>query len=161
MLPKEIKRQKKIDKRLVDIPQFRGMRKGKLPKPFAKMGGSRFWATDFIDVSSSHQVIFIWKDGQILTDKAFFGWLFKKVGSDSRYPLFEMHWHPSHKGLHAKMPCLTESDYTNRQLPGAPELGLHTAKSYDPAIESDRLVLIDQFCKACGIKLGPPSELWS
>lgn len=161
MSPRDLRAQKAQEKRLAINPAFKTMKKGKCPKPFAKMGGPRLSCTDLIDVSPFHQVIFIWKDGQIRTDRSFYGWLFKKVSPRGLLPLLEMHWHPSHKGLHVKMPCNTEQDYLNRQLPGAPELGVNTVKAYDPKIESDRLELIEHFCVAAGIKIGNPETLWN
>ncbi|MYM34894.1 hypothetical protein GTP38_11140 [Duganella sp. FT94W] len=161
MLPKELKSQKLQEKRLAQIPAFKPMKKGKLPKPFNKMGGPRLSCTGLVNVSLSHQVIFVWKDGEIFSDRAFFGWLMKKVGSTDLYPLLEMHWHPSHKGLHIKTPCNTDFDYSNRQLPSAPELDIRAAKAYDPQLEDDRLRLVERFCQVAGIELGAPEGLWS
>lgn len=160
MEPRQLKEHKEQPKRLRAAPAFKSLKKGKLPKPLAKLGGPRLCATEPINVSPHHQVVFLWKDGEILTDRAFYGWLFKKVGTDSLYPLMTMHWHPSHKGLHIKVPCKTTLDYTNRELPGAPELDIHTGMSYDPKNEIDRLALMDAFCRAAGIKLGAEESLW-
>lgn len=154
-----LKLQKKQPKRLPAKPVFKAMKKGKFPRPFSKMGGPRLSATDLIDVSPNHQVIFLWKDGQILTDRSFYGWLLKKVGTANLYPLLEMHWHPSHKGLHIKTPCEASNDYTDRQLPGAKELDIRTVKMYDPQVESDRAFLIGKFCEIAGIDLGPEGAL--
>lgn len=156
---RELQNQKKQPKRLTMQPVFKPLKKNKLPKPFKTMGGQRLAATDLIDVSPSHKVIFVWRDGQILTDRAFYGWLLKTVGDGSLYPLMEMHWHPSHKGLHIRTPCRSEIDYTNRQLPGAIELDIRTVSRYDPQRESDRLELIGKFCKAAGIELGAEGAL--
>lgn len=161
MEPRELKNHKTAAKWLSTPPVFKALKKGRLPKPFHKMGGPRFWTTDLVDVADEYQIVFIWKDGQIATDRAFFGWLFKKTKNSSLYPIFEMHWHPSHKGLHAKVPCRTECDYTNRQLPGAPELDINTAKLYDPQLESDRNLLMHTFYAACGIKIGLRGGLWN
>lgn len=160
MDPRQLKVQKAQPKRLQSTPSFKTLKKGKLPKPLAKLGGPRLSATDPIEVSPNHLVVFVWKDGEILTDRAFYGWLFKKVGTDNLYPLMTMHWHPCHKGLHIKVPCKTTLDYTNRDLPGAPELDIHTAMTYDPKSENDRLALMDAFCRAAGIKLGAEESLW-
>lgn len=160
MDPRELRNQKEQPKRLTAPPVFKPLKKNKLPKPFKTMGSPRLAATDLIAVSPSHELIFMWRDGQILTDRAFYGWLFKKVDDGSRYPLIEMHWHPSHKGLHIKVPCRATIDYTNRQLPGAMELDIRTVSMYDPQRESDRLELIGKFCKAAGIQLGAEGSLW-
>lgn len=106
-------------------------------------------------VSDTHVAVFIWRDGEILTDRAFFGHLLCKLHTGALYPLFEFHWHPSHKGLHAKLP------YTGRQLPGAPELALKTDGKLDPRSEGDRFRLIAAFCDACGIVLGDEDLLWN
>lgn len=161
MLPRQLRAQKNQPKRLAELPPFKVMKKGKLPRPFSKMGGSRMWSTGLIDVSDSHQVIFIWRDGDVLTDRSFFAWLFKKASTLDLYPLLEMHWHPSHKGLHIKMPCRTDLDYSNRQLPGAPELDISIPKAYDPKIDDDRMMLIGKFCLIADIKLGEKGDLWS
>lgn len=160
MKPQELYLQKLHHKRLPGSPIFKPLKKGKLPKPFAKMGGLRISATDLIDVSPTHRVLFLWKDGQILTDRSFFAWLFEKVGDNSLYPLVEMHWHPSHKGLHVKTPCNSELDYTDRQLPGAIELGVRSGSLYDPQRDADRIQLIEKFCSIAGIQLGPEDSLW-
>ena len=97
---RELRSQKRQAKRLTAQPAFKSLKRNKLPKPFKTMGGSRLFATDLIDVSASHQLIFVWRDGPLLTDRSFYGWLLKKLCGGALYPLLEMHWHPSHKGLH-------------------------------------------------------------
>jgi len=154
-----LKAQKLQPKRLAEKPVFKAIKKGKFPRPFARMGGPRMSATELIDVSPSHQVFFLWKDGQILTDRSFYAWLVKRVGTSSLYPLLEMHWHPSHKGLHIKTPCQATVDYTDRQLPGAKELDIRTVEMYDPKDEDGRLQLIGKFCEIAGIDLGPEGAL--
>lgn len=161
MTPHELKLQKLAPKRLPVIPQFKPLKKGRLPKPFARMGGARISSTDLIEVSPAHEVIFLWKDGQILTDRSFYAWLFKKIAGDGRYPLVEMHWHPSHKGLHIKTPCNSVSDYTDRQLPGAMELSVGSRQVYDPQRDADRASLICTFCAIAGIELGLENSLWA
>lgn len=88
-------------------------------------------------------------------------WLFCVLENQSLYPLFELHFHPSHKGVHCKLPCNTENDYTDRQLPKVPELELMTAKELDPRIDAHRQQLIVQFCEACGIALASKEDLWT
>lgn len=161
MNPKDLAAHKKFEKRLKTLPQFKQMKKGKLPKPFKTMGGLRLYSTEIIDVSDAHCVIFIWRDGEEITDSIFLAWLFCKLANGDLSPIFEMHLHPSHKGLHAKTPCLTELNYTNRQLPGAPELDLKTQSEYDPRDPDDRTILINIFCDRCGIKIGDEDNLWN
>lgn len=161
MEPRDLANHKASPKRLQDAPSFKLLKRGKLPKPFHKTGGPRTFATDVIEVSTEHVVVFIWRDGEILTDRAFFGHLLCKLPTGALYPLFEFHWHSSHKGLHAKLPCRTQYDYTNRLLPGAPELALKTPAALDPRNEVDRLRLIATFCDASGIVLGEANSLWN
>ena len=102
-----------------------------------------------------------WRDGELKTDSAFFAWLLCQLNDEVLYPLFELHCHPSHKGLHAKLPCKTEFNYEGRQLPGAPELALSSADGLDPRNEADRQKLINRFCQACGITMGLSGGLWN
>lgn len=118
-------------------------------------------STDLLSVSDSHRVVFMWRDGENLQDAAFMAWMFCALGEGDLYPLFELHFHPSHKGVHCKLPCKTENDYTNRQLPGAPELELITLEGLDPRSEMHRQQLIVQFCKACGITLAQEKDTWT
>ena len=154
MTPKELADHKAVSKRLVSVVAFKSLKRGKYPKPLHKVGGPRMQSTDLIEVSDTHRVVFIWRDGELRTDSAFFGYLFCILGTGELSPLFEMHFHPSHKGLHVKLPCKTESDYTSRMLPGAPELALSVRHDIDPRLEKDRDVLIDRFCGSCGIAMG-------
>lgn len=158
MTPKELKHHKEHTKVLSDIPEFKPLKRGKLPKPLHRMGGPRLSATKIIELSDTHVAVFLWRDGQILTDTAFFGHLFCRIPNGTLYPLLEFHWHPSHKGFHAKTPCETEIDYTNRMLPGAPELALATQEHLDPRVESDRVALINEFCRVCGITISSPHD---
>ena len=163
MNPKDLLAHKKTEKRLESVPAFKPMKKGKLPKPFRAMGGKRLFATELLEVSDTHWAIFIWRDGPEITDSLFLGYLFCKLSNGDLSPLFEFHLHPSHKGIHGKTPCNTELNYTNRQLPGAPELNLKSQveRQLDPRNESDRLILIDNFCNACGITIGQKNDLWN
>lgn len=160
MNKKDILDHKVFVKKLPDKPTFKAMKKGRLPKPFKSMGSNRLFTSDFIEVSDSHSIIFIWRNGEELTDRAFYAWMFCKLQNKDLYPLFEMHYHPSHKGVHCKVPCKTELDYTNRQLPSAPELDLKVNQNLDPRVEIDRDKLILKFCKSCGISVGNDDELW-
>lgn len=157
MTPKELKAHKIAHKQLVTTPVFAPLKRNKLPKPLKGIGGPRIQSTGILDVSSDHSVVMYWRDGQILTDRSFYGHLFCKLADGNLSPLFEFHWHPCHKGLHCKMPCKTVLNYTNRMLPGAPELSLKLKQSLDPKIPADRQKLVIYFCKSCGILL-PDSD---
>jgi hypothetical protein len=158
MTPTDLRSHKNASKVLAVRPAFKGLKRGKLPKPFHKMGGARLYTTDLLWLSDVYCVIFMYRDGEILSDTAFFGHLMHSVGEHALYPLFEFHWHPSHKGFHAKTPCKTDLDYTNRMLPGAPELRINTRSELDPRDEDDRTALINEFCEACGISIADPDD---
>jgi hypothetical protein len=162
MSPKELATHKAAPKRLASLPTFKQMKRGKLPKPLHKMGSARIQATDLLDVSDTHRAFFAWRDGEIRTDSAFYAYLFCELGDGALYPLFILHLHPSHKDIHAKLPCEAEIDYTSRELPGAPELSLKTSRAnLDPRQASDRHHLIECFCTACGITMGTEGGLWN
>lgn len=162
MNPKELTAHKTADKRLSAAPSFhKAISGGKLPKPFDKMRSSRLHTTGQLIVSDTHRAFFFWRDGEQLSDCAFFAWLMCELESGKLSPLFEFHYHPSHKGLHAKLPCKTDLDYTQRQLPHAPEFALKTPAGIDPRTDNGRKHLIGAFCKACGIHLGQEGGLWS
>lgn len=157
MNPSDLKTHKLALKNLASIPVFKPQKRNKLPKPFKGLGGPRIQSTGMIDVSADHVVFMYWRDGQILTDRSFYAYLFCRLANGNLSPLFEFHWHPSHKGFHCKTPCRTINDYTNRTLPGAPELALKTRASADPKNEEDRNELVMKFCNWCGISL-PDSD---
>lgn len=157
MIPRDLKAHKTASKHLKEIPVFKPQKRNKLPKPLKGLGGPRIHSTGMIDVSDDHVAIMYWRDGPIITDRSFYAHLFCRLGSGDLSPIFEFHWHPSHKGFHCKMPCRTTSDYTNRLLPGAPELALKTSHDTDPSIQEDRHKLIIIFCELCGIAL-PDSD---
>jgi hypothetical protein len=161
MLRRDLAKHKVASKRLEEVPTFRQMKRGKLPKPFNRMGGPRLFATDLVAVSDSHAALFVWGDGEILTDTKFYGYMLCRLSNGSLYPLLEFHWHPSHKGVHVKMPCETSLDYTGRLLPGAPELALKSTRTLDPRSHDDRVQLIAMFCEAAGIELGDADGLWN
>lgn len=155
MSPFDLREHKKFVKQLPEIPSFKVLlrRQNKLPKPFKNIGGPRIHATSLIDVSDTHVVFFYWRSGELLSDRSFYGYLLCKNNRSELIPIFEFHWHPSHKGLHCKLPCKTTLDYTGRLLPQAPELNLKTRSALDPQKEADRLKLVAIFCDACGVGL--------
>ncbi|WP_175979650.1 MULTISPECIES: hypothetical protein [Caballeronia] len=144
---------KQAFKTLTASPKFRQMNKSKWPKPFSRMARPRVQATDLIPVSDAHCVLFMWRDGEELMDRSFYGHLLWTLPQGDLYPLLEFHYHPSHKGVHCKMPCETTIDYRNRLLPGAPELNLKSSRIFDPRVTDDRSALIVLFCRATGITI--------
>jgi hypothetical protein len=165
MNPTDLRAHKLAPKQLNEIPQFKPQKRGKLPRPFKGLGGARIQSTSMLDVSANHVAFMFWRDGQIKTDRSFYGYLFCRLATGHLSPIFEFHWHPSHKGIHCKTPCRTTSDYTDRALPGAPEMKLKTKPSLDPKSPQDLQELVIAFCRACGITL-PDADaesmpLWS
>lgn len=162
MTPNELAQHKAAHKRLAAVPVFHKTKGScKLPKPFDRMRAPKLYTTGALRVSDTHQVFFFWRDGELLSDSKFFGWLMCVLKNGALSPLFEFHYHPSHKGVHAKLPCNTTLDYTERQLPQAPELALKTSGDIDPRTNDGRLKLIHQFCAACGIEQGSEGGLWN
>jgi hypothetical protein len=151
--PRELIGHKRTTKVLSTYPTFRPMKRNKWPKPFHRMGGPRVQATEIIPVSDTHRVMFLWRDGELRTDSAFYAFLLCELSGGAFGPLMEFHLHPSHKGTHCKVPCRTSDDYTNRLLPGAPELSIDRSTTLDPRNDLDRTKLIVQFCDTCGIAL--------
>ena len=161
MTPAELAQHKVAPKRLAGTLAFKPVKRGKLPKPFHKMGGPRLRATELTSVSEIHRVLFVWRDGELKTDSLFLAWLLCEMEEEVLFPLFEMHYHPSHKGLHAKLPCKTDINYEGRQLVKAPELTLSSVDGLDPRNEADRQQLINRFCQACSITMGDGGGLWN
>jgi len=162
MTPKELRIHKLAEKRLLTIPEFRGVKQfSKLPKPFDRMKGRRWHTSGQISVGDSYRVFMIWRDGEELTDSSFRPWLTHVTSTESLYPLLEFHYHPSHKGVHVKAPCKTLLDYTDRQLPQAPELQLKTTLNMDPRTNEGRSMLVHLFCKSCGIRMNDHGDLWN
>lgn len=161
MTPNELIGHKSAPKRLEVLPVFFKAKSVKLPKPFDKMRSPRLYTSGGLSVSETHQVFLFWRDGELRTDSAFFAWLMCRFPDGQLSPLLEFHYHPSHKGAHIKTPCKTELNYTNRQLPQAPELNVKLASDIDPRADGGRSVLIARFCQACGIALGQENDLWN
>ena len=161
MEPRELKAHKDAPKTLNSYPAFKPLNKksNSFPRPLDALGRRKnAHATGLLSVSDTHSAFFLYRDGEILTDRAFYGFLFCHLENGSLYPLHEFHWHPSHKGLHCKIPCKTQIDYKGRQLVQAPEFNLSMVRPHDPANESDRNHLIRLFCKACGVTMEPKDE---
>lgn len=151
--PKELAAHRQVRKTLSGALQFKPMNKTRWPKPFNRMARPRVHATDLTPVSDDHCVLFIWRDGDELEDRSFYGHLLHALPPGDLYPLLEFHYHPSHKGLHCKVPCRTTFDYRNRLLPGAPELNLKSYRRFDPRVVEDRAALIVLFCEIAGISI--------
>lgn len=140
-------------KRLTAV-QFRTFKRGGLPRPLDKIGGKRYLAAGPEQVAENLLVIFLVRDGETLERRAFYAYLFQSDPSGGLLPLANLHYHPSHKGIHIVLNCQTDRDYLDRLLPGAPELALNTPPGLNPANDTDRLRLVDIFCRRCGITLG-------
>lgn len=156
MTPADLRDHKKSPKTLSAYPVFKGLNKknNHFPKPLDSLGRRKgAHASGLVPVSEHHFAFFLYRDGEILSDRAFYGYLFCKLANGTLSPICEFHWHPSHKGLHCKLPCNTTLNYSGRLLVNAPELDLNIPGSLDPADDSDRRVLIRLFCAACGVTI--------
>jgi len=161
MSPQELKSHKEHTKRLASLPVFTPLAKKKngLPKPLDMLGRRKeVFGSGLMKVSDTHIAFFLYRDGEILTDRAFYGYLFCELKNASLYTLYEFHWHPSHKGIHCKLPCNTDNNYAGRLLVQAPELQIQSSSSLDPANEQDRLELVRMFCEKCGVSVDFPAE---
>lgn len=148
---------KQQTKRLRSV-EFKPLRKRQLPKPLNQLGGPRMSASGLLPVADDLCVAFLIRSGETLARRAFFGYLFQQTQS-GLLPLMILHYHPSHKGVHVLVNCETARDYTERQLPGAPELALRTpAEAVDPDTPQGRNQLITLFCARCGIAIAPDDE---
>lgn len=153
-------------KKLYGRPEFIPVKKAKLPGALGRIRSKRVEATKMTAVSAEHSIAFWWKNGDILSDTAFYALFVKNLPGNRFFPLFEFHWHPSHKGFHCKTPCGSPLDYTDRMLPGAVEVDLKTDPMCDPRKPSDRDKLVCLVCRACGIMVDDPDnelqgKLWS
>lgn len=156
MDPRDLRTHRQVEKSLSAYPEFKPLTRktNAYPKPLDQLGRRpRAHSTGVLKVSDSHSAFFIYRDGEILTDRAFYGYLFCNLSDAKLATLCEFHWHPSHKGLHCKVPCKTTDNYKERLLKGAPELNLKMAMKFNPADEKHRLELIKLFCKLCGIDI--------
>ena len=156
MEPRELKSHKQHHKSLKEYPTFSPLSKkgNKLPRPLDRLGRRKeAHGSGIVRVSDSHVAFFLYRDGEILTDRAFYAYLFCELQNETLYTLYEFHWHPSHKGIHCKVPCRTSGNYAGRLLAQAPELQITKTSSLDPANDSDRKLLVEIFCTKCGIAL--------
>lgn len=151
MTPKELNNHKKYPKALANWPSYKPLKKGKLPRPFAKIGGGLLQCSGLLRVSDIHRLVFIVKTGEVFTDCHFYAHLLYETDRGDLFPLFEFHWHPNHKGFHCKTPCRASIDYTNRMLPGARELAM-TTKMWDPRKARDLTNLMTVVCQTCGVE---------
>jgi|SRR5882724_8003805 len=148
---KELRKLKILPKRL-GLFQFKPLKKGSLPDPWKKFGGPRLASTGLIEVGNEMCVLFVTRNGETRDRRAFYGYLYRKV-STGLEPVFIMHYHPSHKGIHILANCESPIDYVHRQLPGAIELHLKGTKQLDPI--GDQFQLVNIFCERFGIKIQP------
>jgi hypothetical protein len=153
---RELRNRKARPKTLPKV-EFKPLRKGALPRPLKELGGPRLTASKLVDVGNGLKVVFVVRSGDILERKAFFAYLFEEH-NDVLVPLAILHYHPSHKGVHLIVNCETGREFGGRQLPGAPEFALKSARLFDPEDPNDRSELILAFCKRCNISIGDASE---
>lgn len=134
---------------------FKKLKKGDLPEPWKKMGGPRLKTTGLLSADNEHVAVFITRDGETQDRKLFMGFLSRRVAAGYE-PVYILHYHPSHKGVHAQINCESELNYVNRQLPGAKEFALKSPDNLDPV--DDALQLVGLFCDRFGIQIKPQGE---
>lgn len=129
-------------------------RRHKLPKPLDRVVRStRTSTTKLINVSDRHSVCFLFRDADIWTRSAFFGWLLHQQGK-TYTAIAAFHYHPSHKSPHILMPCGEDDDLDHGTLHTCDELLLRDAETPpDPRTEEGRLTLIQLFCQSTGIQI--------
>lgn len=150
----ELRDHKKAPKSLAGKITWSPLKKGVLPNQYKTLGRRpRVSCSGIREVSSRHGVLFLWKDGDILTDSAFYGYFIEILPADKMRTILEFHWHPDHKGYHCVVPCNSDSDFTDRMLRNCHELNLKQSTILDPRDDKDRHVLINQFCEIVGIQL--------
>ncbi len=71
--------------------------------------------------------------------------------------LAEWHYHSSHKGIHCKVPCGTDRDYTSRMLAQAPELSVYSQTMPDVRTLAGIDQLVSIVCERLSIRM-PLSE---
>lgn len=134
---------------------FKKLKKGDLPEPWKKMGGGRYRTTGLLQADDDSIVVFITRDGETRDRKRFMGFLSRRVATGLE-PVFILHYHPSHKAVHALVNCESSYNYVNRQLPGAKEFSLKAPADLDPVDDSLQLVAV--FCSRFGIRIKPQGE---
>lgn len=144
-------------KRMVKaIPEKIIFRKGKIsksyPRPLNAFKNS-YWVSDVLDVATNQVVCFAYKQSSSLVDSKFYAYWGLRNSKNELIPLMNFHYHPSHKGIHARFACKTTELFTSRYLVVAPELNLH--KKHQPDIRTQEGIneLICLFCKSAGIEL--------
>lgn len=156
---RSLRSHKLADKVLSELPDFKPLKRNTLPGQYKRLGARpRVYATTPKDVSEDHSVFFLWRDGEVMTDRHFYGYFIKKMPHGKFLTLLELHWHPSHKGFHCVTPCETDLDYTGRMLSRCKELALTTKPHLDPSVDQHRLELINLFCDICGIRRTSPTD---
>lgn len=154
MLREEIYKIKRLSK-VIGSFSFKPLKKNQLPEPWKRMGGTRIKATPLLEAGNDLVVIFITRDGETVDRKLFMGFLCKRVSAGYE-SLYILHYHPSHKGIHAQFNCESDLNYVNRQLPQAKEFSLTTPNDLDPVEDAYQIAGI--FCQRMGIQIKPQGE---
>ena len=152
MNPRQLAEFKNMKKTMEPNPSFhQGTHSKSYPKPLNRFKSSSM-VSDLIYVADKQVVLFAYKQSELLIDCKFYAYWGTLI--DGKFtPIMIVHYHPSHKGMHAKVPCKTDRDYTSRELPGAPELQIHKDKLPDMRTERGINELITLFCKSAGIMI--------
>lgn len=93
----------------------------------------------------------VWKDATEWKYRAMYAHFFYQITEPHLYPLAEVHYHPTHKGLHILLNCEDNRNLSNRHLAGAKEFNLKLHAPIDTALENDRQRFLAIVCERLGI----------
>ena len=153
MEPQELSRLKKSQKIIRSAPIFQ---KGKCSKHYPKplnAFSNTFLVSELIPVANDQFVVFAYRRNNEIEDCKFYGYWGTMHSENLFSPIMELHYHPSHKGIHIRVPCRTNKDYTGRSLVQAPELNIVPNQAPDIRTDQGIRQLICIFCKTAGIEL--------
>lgn len=148
----------KQEKVLQEYPKFyAGTHSRTYPKPLNRFRGTCY-VSELLSVAEHQVVLFVYKRAAIAEDCKFYAYWGFRLTTGEYEPLLEWHYHPSHKGIHCKVPCETTLVYTSRQLVNAPELSVCFGKQPDIRTEWGVQEMIGLFCKKLNIRLPEISQ---
>ena len=148
----------KEEKVLQEKPKFYvGTHSRTYPKPLNLFRGT-CCVSKLLPVAEHQVVLFAYKRAAIEEDCKFYAYWGFLLTTGEYEPLMEWHYHPSHKGIHCKVPCETTLSYTSRQLVNAPELSVCLGKRPDIRTDWGVQEMIGLFCGKLNIRLPETSQ---
>ena len=109
--------------------------------------------SELLSVAPNQVVLFAYKRAALLEDCKFWAYWGFLLATGEFQPMAEWHYHPSHKGIHCKVPCGTDKDYTSRMLAQAPELSVCPQKMPDVRTSAGIDQLIGIVCEKLSIHM--------